>query len=142
MGPIGICLNHFRHRWVVKIDFSLVDLWRFCVEMSRFERLWSFYKQFPYKSLINAQICSFLHKIFTNLPMKNRFSQTNDVENGSNMSQSVSNIKINHQKHILDLYKWHKDHPKKSGWNRFPKKIPNRRSKEDIQTHFGPLKIT
>ena len=55
-------------------------------------------------------MCSFSHKIFTNLPMKNRFSQLNDVENGSNMSQSFSNIKINHQKHILDLCKWHKDH--------------------------------
>ena len=58
--------------------------------------------------------------------MKNRFSQTNDVENGSNVSQSVSNIEINHQKHILDLYKWRKDHPKKSGWNPPPKKkFPN-----------------
>ena len=23
LGPIGTCLNHFRHRWVARIDFSL-----------------------------------------------------------------------------------------------------------------------
>ena len=39
--------------------------------------------------------------------MKNRSSQPNGVDNGLNMSQSVPNIKINHQKQILDLYKWH-----------------------------------
>ena len=41
--------------------------------------------------------------------MKNRSSQPNGVENGLNMSQSVSNIKINNRKHILELYGWHKD---------------------------------
>ena len=45
--------------------------------------------------------------------MKNRSSQPNGVENGLNMSQSVPNIKINHRKHILELYKWHKDHLQK-----------------------------
>ena len=33
------------------------------------------------------------------------------------MSQSVPNIKINHQKHISNLYKWHKDHLRKSPSN-------------------------
>ena len=110
MGPIGTFLNHSRHRSVVRIDFSLPCLWRFCVKVSRFERLWGFYKQFPYKSLTNAQLCTIWHTIYINMTMKNRSSQPNGVENGSNMSQSVPNIKINYQKHILDIYNWHKDH--------------------------------
>ena len=39
------------------------------------------------------------------MAMKNRSSQPNGVENGLNMPQSVPNIKINHLKHILELYK-------------------------------------
>ena len=39
LGPIGTCLDHYRHRWVVRIDISLPYLWRFCVKISRFERL-------------------------------------------------------------------------------------------------------
>ena len=53
-------------------------------------------------------MCWFWHKIFTNMPMKNQFSQPNGVENGSNMSESVPNMKINYQKHILDLYEFSK----------------------------------
>ena len=45
--------------------------------------------------------------------MKNWSSRSNGVDNGLNMSQSVPNIKINHQKQILDLYKWHKNHLEK-----------------------------
>ena len=45
--------------------------------------------------------------------MKNRSSQTNGVENGSNTSQSVPNIKINDQKQAFDLYKGHKGHLEK-----------------------------
>ena len=40
---------------------------------------------------------------------KNRSSQPNDVENSLNMSQSVPSIKINHRKHILELYKQRDD---------------------------------
>ena len=36
------------------------------------------------------------------MAMKNQSYQPNGVENGSNMSQSVPNIKINHRKHILE----------------------------------------
>ena len=90
--------------------------------MLRFERFQAFYKGIAYKRLTNAQICSFWHRIFTSMAMKNRSSQPNGVENGLNMSQSVPNIKINHRKHILELYKWHKDHLQKSGSNPPPKK--------------------
>ena len=37
--------------------------------------------------------------------MKKRSSQPNGVENGLNMSQLVPNIKVNHQKYILELYR-------------------------------------
>ena len=40
--------------------------------------------------------------------MKNQFLRPNGVENVSNMSQSVWNIIIDDQKHILDLRKSHK----------------------------------
>ena len=39
IGPIGTCSNHFRHRWFVRIDFSLPYFWRFCVKMLKFEHL-------------------------------------------------------------------------------------------------------
>ena len=45
--------------------------------------------------------------------MKNRSSQPNGVENGSNTSQLVPNIEINDQKQVFDLYKGHKNHLKK-----------------------------
>ena len=45
--------------------------------------------------------------------MKNQFLRPNDVENVSNMSQSVWNIMIDDQKHILDLKKSHKGRLKK-----------------------------
>ena len=78
--------------------------------MGKFKRFSGFYKGFAYKSPQNGQICLFWHKIFTNVVMKNQFYQPDGAETGLNMSQSIPNIKINHQKHILDLYKWHKDH--------------------------------
>ena len=56
--------------------------------------------------------------------MKNQFSQPNDVDNVLNMSQSVQNININDQKHILDLYKSYKGSLEKSGWPPPLKKIP------------------
>ena len=40
------------------------------------------------------------------------------------MSQSVPGIKINHQKHISNLYKRHKDHLRKTPSNPLLKKIP------------------
>ena len=46
--------------------------------------------------------------------MKNQFLRPNGVENVSNMSQSVWNIIIDDQKHILDLRKSHKGRLKKS----------------------------
>ena len=45
--------------------------------------------------------------------MKNQFLQPKGVKNVSNMSQPIRHIIINDQKHILDLYKWHKDHLEK-----------------------------
>ena len=54
--------------------------------------------------------------------MKNQFVRPNGVENVSNMSQSVRNIVIDDQKHILDLNKSHKGLLKKSGWGPPPKK--------------------
>ena len=54
--------------------------------------------------------------------MQNQFLRPNDVENVSNMSQSVWNIIIDDQKHILDLIKSHKGHLKKSGSKPPPKK--------------------
>ena len=57
------------------------------------------------------------------MTMKNRSSQPNGVENGSNMSQSVPNIKINHQNHILDLNNVYRGRLKKAPWNPLPKKI-------------------
>ena len=97
LGAIGTCLNNFRHRWVVRIYFSLSYSWRFSVKMSRFELLWGFYKQCPYKGFTNAQICSFWQKTFANMTIKDAFLQPNGVENVSNMPQWPLHIKINHQ---------------------------------------------
>ena len=58
------------------------------------------------------------------MPKKNWFSQSNGVENGSNISQSVPDININYQKHILGLYKWRKDDFEKSSSNPLLKKFP------------------
>ena len=49
-----------------------------------------------------------------NHAMKNQFLRLNDVENVSNMSQSVWKIIIHDQKHILYLNKSHKGRLKKS----------------------------
>ena len=59
-----------------------------------------------------------------NLAMKNQFSRPNGVEHVSNMSQSLQNIKINDQKHILNLNKTHKGRLEKSGSPPPLKKIP------------------
>ena len=48
--------------------------------------------------------------------MKSEFWQPKDVENVSNMPQSIWNIIINDQKHILDVYSTHKRQPKKDSW--------------------------
>ena len=56
--------------------------------------------------------------------MKNQFLRPNGVENVSNMSQSVWNIIIDDQKHILDLRKSHKGRLKKSASTPPLKKFP------------------
>ena len=48
--------------------------------------------------------------------MKSQFLQPNDAEDVWNMSQSILNIIINDQKHILDFYSSHKGYPKKASW--------------------------
>ena len=77
------------------------------------EHIWH-HKGIAYKSLTNAQICSFWQRIFTNMAMQTQSSQLIGVENDSNMSKSVWSMIINHQKHNLDLYTWHKDHLEKT----------------------------
>ena len=72
--------------------------------------------------------------------MKNQFLRPNGVENVSNMSQSVWNIIIDHQKHILDLRKSHKGRLKKSGSNPRPKKIPIFKFENILQKFEGKKK--
>ena len=78
-------------------------------------------KEIAYKSRKNCKIRHFFSK---NQAMKNQFLRPNGVKNVSNMSQSVWNIIIYDQKHILDLRKWCKSRLKKISSTVSPKKIP------------------
>ena len=63
--------------------------------------------------------------------MKNQFSRPSVVRNMSNISQLVTNIKSNGQKHILDLNFFYND--KKKVLNRDKKsKIQNRNAKSAL----------
>ena len=68
-------------------------------------------KENAHKSLTNFKISSFWSK---NHATKNPFLRPNGVENVSNMSQSVWNIIIDDQKHILELSMSHKGRFKKA----------------------------
>ena len=59
-----------------------------------------------------------------NQAMKNQFLRPNGVENVSNMSQSVWNIIIDDQKHILDFKKSHTGRLQKAAQPSSLRKIP------------------
>ena len=77
-------------------------------------------KEIAYQSLKSGEIRHFFSK---NQAMKNQFLRPNGVKIVSKKSQSVWNIIIDDQKHILDLIKSHKGHLKKVAQPRL-KKIP------------------
>ena len=71
-------------------------------------------KEIAYKSLKNGKKRQNPPFFSKNQAVKNQFLRPNGIENASNMSQSVWNIIIDDQKHILDLIKSHKGRLKKS----------------------------